>query len=325
MEAGQKRKADTEVANTCDKRTKVVFPDGRYPQTKKQWRVPRRNDHGTTHTRSIQPGDSGIWATCNKGKEGKCIGELRDLFTEYADVLYGEILRQGAVGDEFANNDGDHEADIEEEIQAEVAGLRNPGAEQLFTHVRVDVQCVVFFRTIAPIEPVSFVKRICEDAANHSALKRTRFVKRLSPMTLMGRASAEGLEKVAMEVLASPFHRQPFQAVKFAIRPTIRNHNILTRDGVIKQVASIVGPGHFVDLNHYDFLIVVEVYQNICGVSVLDASFDRLKRFNLAEIYAPTPKDLTSEKPEHEATPGEGMSAMTSAAHSISIDGSSAT
>lgn len=32
MEAGQKRKADTEVANTCDKRTKVVFPDGRYPQ-----------------------------------------------------------------------------------------------------------------------------------------------------------------------------------------------------------------------------------------------------------------------------------------------------
>lgn len=73
---------------------------------------------------------------------------------------------------------------------------------------------MVFFRTIAPIEPVSFVKRICEDAANHSALKRTRFVKRLSPMTLMGRASAEGLEKVAMEVLASPFHRQPFQAVK---------------------------------------------------------------------------------------------------------------
>lgn len=29
--------------------------------------------------------------------------------------------------------------------------------------------------------------------------------------------------------------------------------------------------------------------QNICGVSVLDNSFERLKRLNLAEIFDPTP------------------------------------
>lgn len=51
---------------------------------------------------------------------------------------------------------------------------------------------------------------------------------------------------------------------QFAIRPTIRNHTALTRDAVIKQVASIVGPGHQVDLNNYELLIVVEVYQ-VCG------------------------------------------------------------
>ncbi len=39
--------------------------------------------------------------------------------------------------------------------------------------------------------------------------KRTRFVKRLSPMTLIGRASEEGLEKVAIDVLAPHFHQQP--------------------------------------------------------------------------------------------------------------------
>lgn len=48
---------------------------------------------------------------------------------------------------------------------------------------------------------------------------------------------------------------------QFAIRPTLRNHNILTRDSVIKQIAPMVGPGHAVDLRDYDLLIVVEIYQ----------------------------------------------------------------
>lgn len=48
---------------------------------------------------------------------------------------------------------------------------------------------------------------------------------------------------------------------QFAIRPTLRNHNVLSRDIIIKQVATIVGPGHKVDLQNYDRLIIVEVYQ----------------------------------------------------------------
>ncbi len=30
--------------------------------------------------------------------------------------------------------------------------------------------------------------------------------------------------------------------------------------------------------------------QNVCGMSVVGSDFDRLKRYNLAEIYDPTPK-----------------------------------
>lgn len=48
---------------------------------------------------------------------------------------------------------------------------------------------------------------------------------------------------------------------QFAIRPNFRNHKVLTRDSVIKQVAAAVGPGHAVDLKNYDLLILVEVYQ----------------------------------------------------------------
>ena len=77
-----------------------------------------------------------------------------------------------------------------------------------------DASAVVFLKTVDPIEPVRFVKAVCEDAMNHRQRKRTRFVKRLSPMTLMGRASEEGLEKVAKEVLWPHFHQQPFQRRK---------------------------------------------------------------------------------------------------------------
>lgn len=47
---------------------------------------------------------------------------------------------------------------------------------------------------------------------NNHTRKRTRFALRLTPMTLMGRASTEGLEQVALKVLAPHFHQEPFQA-----------------------------------------------------------------------------------------------------------------
>ncbi|EME39792.1 hypothetical protein DOTSEDRAFT_47345 [Dothistroma septosporum NZE10] len=279
MENHSKRKADQALGGD-DKRSK----------TKKEWRVPRKNDHGAVSVKAIQPGDTGIWVTCQKNKEAKCVHEMRDWLTELAERVYPEAL-ESKSSNAMDDDAGEDDVGIEKLIAAEVKDIRKPAAAQLFTPIRLDMQCVVFFKTIAPVEPVSLVKTICEEAMADNQHKRTRFTKRLSPMTLMGRASAEGLEKVATEVLAPHFHQEPFQRRKFAIRPTLRNHNILSRDSVIKQVASIVGPGHVVDLQNYELLIVVEVYQNVCGVSVIDNSFEKLKRYNISEIFDPTLKE----------------------------------
>ena len=92
---------------------------------------------------------------------------------------------------------------------------------------------------------------------------------------------------------------------EFAIRPSIRNHTTLSRDLIIKKVATIVGDGHTVDLKHYDLLILVEVYkvnlsvfclsfvllspgltwQNICGIGVVASDYEELKKYNLAELH----------------------------------------
>lgn len=65
---------------------------------------------------------------------------------------------------------------------------------------------VVFFKTQPPIEPVSFVHRICADAADSAARKRSRFIKRLTPISLLGPATEKGLEEVCERVLAPHFH-----------------------------------------------------------------------------------------------------------------------
>lgn len=238
------------------KRKSEASNGGPNSKKSKPWRVPKKGQPNYI-TPSIEPGDSGIWATCEMGKEGKCTAELKDLFEEYAAKLYGGSEAQ--VGEA---SDDEAEIDIEAEIKKEVQGMKSKSTrkEALFQPVKVDIQCVLFFKTRKPIEPVEFVHRICQDALE-GATKKHRWVKRLTPVTMMGKATTEGLEKVTQSVLQPVFHAEGTPARKFAIRPTRRNHNVMKRDEIIRQIASAVGPGHSVDLKSYDYLILVDVYR----------------------------------------------------------------
>ncbi|KAL0638091.1 hypothetical protein Q9L58_002871 [Maublancomyces gigas] len=111
---------------------------------------------------------------------------------------------------------------------------------------------------------------------------QSKWTHRLTPVTRTGKATLEGLEVVAKEVLKPYFHEGQ-EGVKFCIRPTTRQHNVLDRDQVIKVVADIVGPKHKVDINNHDVLILVDIYKNMCGMSVV-RDFEKLKRYNLSEI-----------------------------------------
>ena len=239
---------------------KFEASDGEVAHKKsKQWRVPKKGQSNYVAP-SIEPGDSGIWATCEMGREGKSTVELRDLFGEYAKKLYGSAVEHS---DEEDSNE-DAEADIEAEIKKEVQGMKSKVTkkEALFQPVKMNIQCVLFFKTRPPVEPVTFVHTICKDATE-GATQRARFVKRLSPMTMMGKATEDGLAKVADAVLQPVFHGDE-DGLKFAIRPTRRNHNIMKRDEIIKQIARAVGRGHRVDLKGYDRLILIDVYRVGC-------------------------------------------------------------
>ncbi|KAH6637761.1 hypothetical protein C7974DRAFT_432618 [Boeremia exigua] len=277
--------------------------DSKRSKGKKKWEMPKR---GNAEARQINPGDVGIWATCAMKKEAPTVADLRDVFQGYATKLYGDQADGTAKDDE----DSDAGGDIEAEIKKELAEIRKPTVKPLFTSVKLDTQCLVFFKTRAPVEPLSFVHKICQDTADGVQHKNCRFVKRLTPISGTEKATQKGLETVAEAVLAPHFHGDENAGKKFAIRPTIRNHRDLKRDDVIKTVAAAVGPGHKVDLKGYDLLILVEIYKNIVGMSVVGPDYDKLKRYNIEELRQ-GPSGDTSETPAPAPAPAPAPDATT--------------
>ncbi|KAL8999622.1 MAG: hypothetical protein Q9169_001582 [Polycauliona sp. 2 TL-2023] len=284
MEETQKRKFDGMSGHEANKKTKLI-------ESQKAWQMPRKKYSSAL---SINPGDAGIWATCDMHREGQCTNELKELFNEYAHLIYGDVTTGNAAVTDVDQPGGD---DIEAEINREMQGLQQSKQEALFVPVKIDVQCVLFFKTREPVEPVSFVNRICSDAMNKVTSQKTRHVKRLTPMTRMGKATDKSLEEVAKVVLAPVFRGDGVSAQKFAIRPTIRNNHAMKRDDVIKRVADLVGEPHKVDLKNYDQLILVDIYRNILGMSIVGSGFEKLKRFNIAEIYEPSATANASKTP----------------------------
>lgn len=134
--------------------------------------------------------------------------------------MYEVNQADGTAEDEDSDED---EADIEADIQKELEGIRKPTTKPLFTSVKLDTQCckfeshssskhalndrpVIFFKTRQPVEPVTFVQRICRDAADGVQQPLCRFVKRLTPITATAKATERGLDDVAQQVLAPHFH-----------------------------------------------------------------------------------------------------------------------
>ncbi|RJE21713.1 THUMP domain protein [Aspergillus sclerotialis] len=235
----------------------------------------------------IETGDSGVFVTCDMGREGKCTAEVLDIFSQAI-----EERNDGEKGQESEED----EDDIEAQIRKEVEGLK-PGKDKprKFQSIKVDVPCLTFVRLDKSIDPVELTHRLCVEARANPEKKRSRWIKRIIPVTSIRKTLSVDLEAFAKEILKPHFHSGG-PPKKYAIRPSVRNNSTFNRDTVIKTVASAVGPGHRVDLKNYDLIILVDIVQNIIGMSVVGSDYDQLKRFNLAELYNPVSNEEAKEK-----------------------------
>lgn len=123
-------------------------------------------------------------------------------------------------GSEGASEDDDIEAAIRKEVAALTAkssaatATSTPGTtdnsinNNRMMPLKMNVDCLLFVKTQPPIDPVAFVRRICEDARRCEeipGLMRCRYVNRLTPVTVMGKASENGLVEVARQALGKWF------------------------------------------------------------------------------------------------------------------------
>lgn len=72
--------------------------------------------------------------------------------------------------------------------------------------ILIDAWPVAFIKVADGLDPVELVHRICEDAQAEPGTKRGRWVKRMTPMTLIRKTLGSGLEDVCERVLKPHFH-----------------------------------------------------------------------------------------------------------------------
>ncbi|ROT42709.1 hypothetical protein SODALDRAFT_326861 [Sodiomyces alkalinus F11] len=248
----------------------------------------------------LQVGDQGIWVTFARGMDRKAISELMSLCDQLGEKLYN-------IAPPREHCQSQDEEDIEASIEKELEGFKAGGPKRsngLFKAIRADIDCVFFMKTREPVDPVSFCRKICEDAKCCSNLRerKTRYINRLTPVSILDKASENGVERVARKALAPWFDLQEETesdraissnpgdeerpAYSYAIRHSIRSNTELKHGELIQRIASLIGSRHRVSLENPDKVILVDVFKNFCGMSVVDGSeWVQLRKFNVNELY----------------------------------------
>ncbi|KAL7790369.1 thiamine diphosphate-binding protein [Trichoderma ceciliae] len=297
---------------------------GRWKTPAQKARQAERLEMGT----ALDVGDEGIWVTYARGMKGKAVREFKALCEEYGEKLYGI---EPPV-DEADAKSADEAEDIEASIQQELEGMKasqKPQVRGVFSPVSVGIECVFFMKTMKPVDPCQLVLQICKDAQECPSPRdrKCKYINRLTPVVNTDKATEKGIQKVARKVLASFFslneeeregeEQKPEEdsneteevketakpetesqqaelpsAATYAIRHTLRNHTILKSEAVIKMVAGMIEPEHKVNLRSPDKVILVEIFQMFCGISVVDGKeWEGLKRYNINALY-----DMTGEQ-----------------------------
>jgi tRNA acetyltransferase TAN1 len=167
---------------------------------------------------------------------------LHGFIPSRTDDAVGE--EQGSVGD------------IESSITNELESIRQNNTNkrpQFFTPIKLNVDCLIFVKTRDPIDPVGFVHRICQDAklCGDPRKMKSRYVNRLTPVSLIGEASEHGVVEVAKRVLAPYFDLSGKTAESEPAREEAEQSSPLARVTTAKEQSKFPGdPTHATRQDH---------------------------------------------------------------------------
>ncbi|KAG8905910.1 hypothetical protein FRB99_007990 [Tulasnella sp. 403] len=152
-------------------------------------------------------------------------------------------------------------------------------------NIYVDTKCLAFISCRPPADPVKLVQAYFEEI-ERTKRARTRNVLRLSPIEGTCAAHPAEIVHLARKLFAPVFQANPPRARRFKIQLKVRNNSKpeLKSEMLVPEIAKCVplDRGHVVDLQNPEIVVLIEIYQAVCGIAVV-SDWIKYKRYNVVE------------------------------------------
>lgn len=199
---------------------------------------------------------------------------------------------------------------IEDEIKNEVESLKR--TKKKFNSRKINIDAMLFIETDVG-NPSVFVTALLRHIEKHP--RPIRFIQRIIPIQRTCSAEIAAICSSVTQLIDG------LSNFSFGIVYKQRNSDKTTRDEVISAVASGVSAAcanTSVDLGNPEIAIIIEVFKNMCGISLV-RDFYKLKKLNvqilLGNDTTPQPARLKRQRDEDQADVEERGSKVPSVAN----------
>lgn len=273
----------------------------------------------------IDPGQHGIFATCNRHKEPSAAKELKGYLQDKLDVYFPKQEEEEKDSDN--KEDKKEELSIEDAIKQELEELNSSNKDSvnkdIIREIKINCDSMVFIKTRKPIVASEFVVKLCDELKN-AKKKSSRFLQKLTPVDGSCNATKSEFEKLIRIMLEKPFKElqaeqeaenklnakteedneeksqsaeaenkeseEPKNNTKratYGVNLVKRNFHSLERDEVNEIIQNYAKEFNLLPVwRNPQILVNVFGYKNFMGVSYVDGEkFDSLSKFNIQQIY----------------------------------------
>lgn len=224
---------------------------------------------------SVEPGMKGILISCFRKREPACVLEAYNLFDDYLDTPDRSDLQLQPTSNSTRLS-------VEDEIERELKRLRNKKEKSKpFLNVPLgDLECLVFIKTPTQVCPSEIVRRVLDDMLAGGP-KRTRYCHRLIPLDSICYANMNDLQKT-FEPFIDKYFSSSQPAKTYCLLIESRFNSSLNKDEIIRQLPPMIPSIHRVQFEHPDLTVVIQIFKNVCGISVLN-DYSKYKKYNIQQ------------------------------------------
>ncbi|KAJ8578286.1 hypothetical protein ON010_g918 [Phytophthora cinnamomi] len=253
-------------------------------------------------------GHGAVLVTCDKTKERQSVSDALNILNEAADKFFpvAEEDKKDQGTEEAAEEEG---ADsVQKKLQEEIAALQTQAKSRQtgrFTPLDTGVKGAILIQfKDDSVSPTALLSKIFEQVEITKDFA-SRFIMRMIPLEKVGYSSVETIKELAAPMIKT--HLEAFkeeqkaagtdEPLEFAVEFKRRNCTNLNSMDVINGLVELVGEDKTkVNLTTPRSVLLIEVFRNTCGFSIL-TDFHRFKKYNVRSIIdPPVPGQQTAKK-----------------------------